>query len=68
MKNKKDQLGKEYDIAIIGGGVVGGMIAITWRSIAAASSYWKRKAMRRWGSPKPTAALFTRAMTRSRAA
>ncbi len=27
MKNKKDQLGKEYDIAIIGGGVVGGMIA-----------------------------------------
>ena len=27
MKNKKEQLGKEYDIAIIGGGVVGGMIA-----------------------------------------
>ena len=27
MKNKKDQIGKEYDIAIIGGGVVGGMIA-----------------------------------------
>ena len=27
MKNTKDQVGKEYDIAIIGGGVVGGMIA-----------------------------------------